>query len=100
MEMMFLFGGSAEFAEKRHVNLAKHIESSHTRTDPEHHPNPGMAVFECAPDDLVLGHEAGKRWNSANRQCRRQECPESDWQAVPQTAHISHVLLTTHRMNH
>src|SRR5208283_4426566 len=59
-----------------------------------------MPVREGLPDNLILGEESGERENAAEREGRGHEGPEGYRHFVAQAAHLAHVLLAAHRMNH
>src|SRR6516225_5270495 len=97
---MLLLVSPAELAEESHVDLAEHVESRDTSARPEYDPDQRMPILERVPDDFVFRHEAGERWNSANRQSRRHKRPEGDRQLLAQTTHLAHILLAAQRMDY
>src|ERR1700676_2517143 len=97
---MLLLGGAAELAEERHIHLAEHVKRGDSRTYPQQPPQPGMAAGEAVPDDRVLRHKAGERWDAADRERRSKKSPKRDRQPLAQTAHHPHVLHAAHRMDH
>src|ERR1700687_596023 len=98
--MMLLLVGAAELAEECHVNLAEHVKRGDSGTYPQKRPQPGMAAREAVPDDRVLRHKAGERWDGADRERRGKKRPKRDRQALAYPAHHPHVLHTAHRMDH
>src|SRR5215469_14084150 len=100
MQMMFLLVGAAEFAEEGHVHLTRHVEDGASGAKQEKRPHDKMPVRERLPYDLVLRKESGERENAAKRKRRCDKGPERDRHLMSQAAHLAHVLLAAHRMNH
>src|ERR1700726_2588198 len=97
---MFLLVRAAELAEESHVHLARHVEDGESSAEQEKRPNDEMSVRECLPYDLVFGKETGEREDAAQCEGRSHEGPKGDRHLVAQAAHLPHVLLAAHRMNH
>src|SRR5437879_609581 len=98
--MMFLLVSSTKFAEESHEHLAEHVKGCNAGGDPDGRPDPEMIMCEGLPDDLVLRHEAGKRWDSTDGERGRKKCVVGNRHMLLKPAHLAHVLLTAHRVNH
>src|SRR5258708_3881442 len=97
---MLLLMRAAELSEESHIHLARHVEAGEPSAEEQERPDEEVSVRERLPDDLALGKKSGERENPAQREGRSHEGPEGYRHFVTQAAHLAHVLLATHRVNH
>ncbi len=92
----------SRFAVERHEQQAEHVERRHSRHARADQPQQDVSVRagKCLPQDFILREEACQTRRSRNRQRSDGHRPERDRNLVPQRAHLPHVLLVMHRVDH
>ncbi len=91
---------AAEVAEEGHEEQARHVESGqegHEQADAEQH---RLARAQRSQQDLVLAVVAGEGRDPRDGQGADQEGPEGHRYLAAQPAHLPHVLLPGHGVDH
>src|SRR6185312_17515126 len=99
-KVMLLLVRAAEGAEKGEEDRAEHIERRQPRGDQAHGPENPLAVGGGGVEDLVLAEEARERRDSRDGQGTDYVRPEGRRHVLSQAAHLRHVLLAAHGMDH
>src|ERR1700680_3355874 len=85
------------------IHQPKHVEGSHQRREVPDYPEQAICpAFRGPglPQDLVFGKESRKGWNAGDGERGDEHGPVCNRNAPMQVAHVAHVLLATHGMNH
>ena len=92
----------ARFAEERQENETKHIKRSQARADQAQQPERKIRMWPRSGrvQDFVLAEKTCEAGNSRDSQCGNEHRPISDRNFLTQPAHLAHVLLAGHGMNH
>src|ERR1051326_7150999 len=91
--------GSAIVSEERHEQQPKHVKRCEQRGNGANQPV-GPIRLPCFPEDLVLAPETGERRDSRYGQCGDAHSEKCPGYVGTQAAHLAHVLLASHSMNH
>ncbi len=97
--MLDFVAGNARRTPERQVDQAEHVEGGHQRGGKADHPEIGAAL-PSLPENFVFGEEACQAGDSGNRQRRDEHGAEGDRDFFRQRAHVAHVLLAAHGVNH
>ena len=90
----------AVLAEEGHEDEAEDVDAGEQDGDHGHRPHDVVAAREGGAEDLVLGPEAGEGDHADHRQGADEHRPERDGDLLAQAAHLAHVLLARHRVDH
>ena len=92
---------AARLSPQKVRNMRRNMKMAvRKRRDDADHPDHVVAADEGAAEDLVLGPEAGEREDADHGQGADEHRPEGDRHLLAQTAHLAHVLLAAHGVDH
>jgi len=100
VEVMLLVMRAAEFAPEGEKHRAEHVEGGERRGDQSHRVEHPLAVRRRGVQDLVLAEEAGEGEDAGDRQRADHKRVERLRQGFAEPAHLPHVLLAAHRVDH
>jgi hypothetical protein len=93
----------SRFAEEREIDEAEHVERGHQRGGIADKPQDAIGIALLGPSlpkNFVLGKEACERRDAGNRQSGEQHGAVGDGNAMGKIAHVAHVLLAAHGVDH
>ena len=85
------------------IHQAEHVKRSHQRRRVADIPKETVGTTlarPCLPENCVLREKSGERKNSGNRQRGDEHGAMGDGNAMAQVAHVAHVLLAAHGVDH
>ena len=86
-------------AEKRKEDQPKHVERSEPGGDKSEQPQRSIRML-CRFENFVLAEKSGESRDAGNRKRGDKHRPERHRDGFTQAAHLAHVLLAAHRVNH
>src|SRR5688500_13551972 len=100
MQVLLSVMVGAAVAVKSHKELAKHVERGHPGTAQSKEPDAPVMIGRGEPEDLVLGKEARERRKAGDGEHRDKKRRESDRHPRLEPAHLAHILLVMHGVDH
>ena len=90
---------SAVCAKERHEPQAEHVKRSQECRDQSHQPVRPTRLIRT-PQNFIFTEKSGESWNTCNGQSACRHRPESPRDLLAQPAHLAHILLAAHRVDH
>src|SRR6266849_9242138 len=92
-------------AEEGHEDLTKHVERGHPRRSEAQQPQERVSTAvlagrESPPQNLILREKPRQGRDTGNREGRDKKRDEGIGQLLSEPAHLAHILLSTHGVNH
>ena len=103
VDVVLDFVAHARLAEERQVDQPEHVERRHQRREKRDVPQVAIRAALARPrlpQDRVLGEEAGEAGDAGDGQGRDQHGAEGDLDLLCQRAHVLHLLLAAHGVDH
>ncbi len=103
MNVVLDFVAHARLAEEGQVDQPEHVERGHQRREKRDVPQVAIGSAFARPrlpQDRVLGEEAGEAGDAGDGKRRDQHGAEGDLDLLAQRAHVLHLLLAAHGVNH
>src|SRR5947199_8422692 len=90
------------FAEKRHKDQSEHVESRHPGYCGAYQPQQDMSLVagKSFPQNFILREETRQARRTCDGESSHEHRPERHGNLVLQRAHLPHVLLVMHGVNH
>src|SRR5579871_312148 len=98
MDMMFVIALLAVEGEKYEAEHVKRSEQCGEQ--PDYVERLAAVNFERRAEDGILREETGERRETRNGERGDKHGPVSDFDFLAEAAHVAHVLLAAHGMNH
>ena len=97
--VFFRVGIPSGLGEKHQNHLTGHVVGREQRREKTNNPQ-ARALVPSVQENFVLRPESGEGWNAGNRQPTNNERDGGDRHELAQHAHLAHVLLFVHPVDH